>query len=260
MAMLTTSEFNGFADRIAKQYSYIKTCFSALSSTAGENYYERIYAAQDPDIELNMLQASYNADSYFAVDVSDTVTRTLTNFTALIPAFQNALKADGTLTNMTWDGFCTANSTQVSDYTNRVYYASKNTYMLANNVWCENSVTMASGTMNGTSLQFTQGASLYKNPSTYSASQLADGNHFAPVPLNFVVDGTNTISNLIVTLSGVGAAGATISEDVSVAGAPGAAIATTKAYVSVTAITLKSGGSNGDSFTVVNTKPRTIAL
>lgn len=260
---MSKAVFEAFADRMAKQYEYFKTAFDAVSdSDVGTPYYDLITAADLKDVELNMLYASDIADKWFFNSGSLIATiRSFTNFTSLVGSFESALWADGTLTDKTFDGYCTSVGTKVSDYTNQVYYAANGYYMLAKNVWCEDIKTLATAEMTGVeTLAYTAGATLYSG--TYSAIQKADGTHYGVSRLKAVISGTNTITSLVVNVSGRKADGTLQTVGVTISGAPGVEIniGTTEVFLDVTDIDWVSGGTNGDKFTILNTKDRTIAL
>jgi len=209
----------------------------------------------------SMLQAGYNADQWFNQANTVRIVATYSNFTGLIPSFDYALAKDNTLSDLSWDGYLANVGTKVSDYTNQVYYASKNSYLLAKNVWCEYEKTMASAEMTGASaLTYTEGDALYVGD--YSAAQKADGTHFAGVAIKAVVTGTNTITSLVVTVTGVNELGvADTVEHITVSGAPGTlSSATTAKFLAITDVSRDSGGSMGDTFAIVNTKDRIISL
>ena len=263
MALMTKTMFEGFADRIAKQYSYFKVCFTAVANTAeGENYYNRITMSELPDVEINMLASCKTQDDW-SVGSSTLVNaiRSFTSFTNVVKSFETALRADGTLTSKTYDGFCESVSTKVSDYTNQVYFAANSVYMYSHNVWCEDTKVLATGEMTGaTTLAYTAGDTLYAG--TYSATQRADGTHFGAVGLKVVIGGSQTISSLVVDVTGRNALGVTQTVAVTISGAPAVEVnvGTSEVFLDVTNISRTSGGTTGDVFTIVNKKDRVIAL
>ena len=263
MGLMPKSMFEGYADRMAKQYSYMKVCFNTLANTGtGEQYYDRFGTANDPDVQLNMLTYSNTADIWFrSSSTLMTVVRSFTNFTNLIRGFEAALRSDGTLSSKTFDGYCAYADTRVSDNTNQVYYAANSVYMLAKNVWCEDEKTLGSAEMTGSStLTFTVGDTLYVG--TYSATQKADGTYFGAASLKARITGSNTIGSLVVNVIGRNAIGSSQTVAATITGAPGAEvnIGTTEKFLDVTSITRTSGGSTGDMFIVVNTPDRIIEM
>ena len=257
MALMNTAVLTGYADRIAKQYSYIKVCFDTLAQTGvGTNYYTRVTDTEDPDIELTMLQPAYNADASFVSSTTLSVVRNMSSFTGLISAFEAHLNREGSLTYKTWDGYCTTEAVRVSDYTNQVFYARNNSYMKARNVFCESSATFGTYAV-GTG--FTVGS----NFGDGAEANLANGTNFAGTQVKAVVTGSNTISGMTATIVGLDEVGAAKTKTgVAIAGAPGTEItvgSTTDRWVAVTNITV-TGGSSGDSFEVRNIKERTITL
>ena len=267
MGMMTKTQFDGFADRIAKQYSYMKVCFNTLAITStglggGTSYYDRVWESEYPDVTLSMLSYANTADVWFrSSSTLMTTVRGFTNFTNLIKGFEAALRADGTLTSKTVDGYCDYVGTRVSDDTNQVYYAANSSYLYAKHVWCETAKTLGSAEMTGASaLTYTVGDTLYVG--TYSATQKADGTHFGAASLIARVTGSNTIGSLVVNVIGRNALGVTQTVAATITGAPDAevAIGTTEKFLDVTSITRTSGGSIGDTFEVVNTPDRTIEM
>lgn len=267
MGMMTKTQFDGFADRIAKQYSYMKVCFNTLAITStglggGTPYYDRVWVAEDPDVTLSLLSYANTADDWFkASSTLGTVVRGFTNFTNLIKGFEAALRADGTLSSKTVDGFCDYVSTRVSDDMNQVYYAANSSYLYAKHVWCETEKTLGSAEMTGASaLTYTVGDTLYSG--TFSATQRATGSYFGAASLVARVTGSNTIGSLIVNVIGRNALGVSQTVVATITGAPDAevSIGTTEKFLDVTSITRTSGGSIGDTFIVVNTPDRTIEM
>jgi hypothetical protein len=261
MALMTKTVFKGIADRMAKQYSFIKVCFDALSSTGnGTNYYDMVTNTNDPDVELAMLQASYNADVEFETNTPQKIAKGLSSYTNLISSFESHLQREGSLSLRTWDAYCEAQDVRVSDYTNQIHYSRNNTYMNARNVFSEDDTTFASAEMTGaTALTFTDGDDFGDG----AAATKADGNNFAGTQLKAVVTGSNTIaSSLVVDIAGLDENGATKTlTNVSIAGSPGTEVvigATTDLWVDVTGITRVSGGALNDEFELHNIKERTV--
>jgi len=260
MALMNTTVFKGIADRMAKQYSYIKVCFDAVSATGnGTKYYDRVTGTEDPDVELAMLQASYNADNEFITNTPQKITRGLSSFTSLVSSFESHLQREGTLTTRTWDAYCADQDVRVSDYTNQVYYARNNAYMNARNVFCEVDTTLASVEMTGeTALTFTDG----DNFGDGGATTKANGSNFAGAQLEAVITGSQTIAALVVDIAGLDESGAVKTvTSVTIAGAHGAKVAigtTTDKWVDITSVTGISGGVSADEFELHNIKERTI--
>lgn len=255
--LIAKSVFEDYADRIAKQFSTINDGVLALNAAGGTSYYDIITATDVPDVEIPMISAAYNGDLSTQVATVDLIKSGYTNFTNLITALESHFVRDASLTTKTWDGYCTNQSTQVSHFTNLVHYASKSAYMKAVNVWCEDIKLMGTVSYDGVDLTFTPGLSLH---SSFSATASADGTKFAGVILDLEITSA-TASGLVVQITGVdhaGTAGAT--ESVTVTGNLGDKVQTTKKYISITDVEYTSGGANGDSFKINNTKPRTISF
>lgn len=262
MALMSKTVFEGFVDRIAKQYSYIKVCFDALSNTGvGTQYYERITATGDPDVELAMLRYAFDADNKFAENETIAMVQSIGEYTSLITSFERHLSREGSITSRRWDDYCEQEDVRVSDYTNQVYYARNSTYMLARNVFAEDDTTLASAEMTGAStLTFTDGDDFGDG----GASNLADGSSFAGAQLKAVVTGSNTISSLVVNIVGLDEEGNSKTlNNVTISGAPAAEVTigtTADKWVDVTNIVWASGGSLSDEFELHNIKEREIAL
>ena len=259
---MTTTVFKGVADRMAKQYSYIKVCFDALSTTGvGDDYYERITNTDDPDVELAMLQPAYNADIEFEKNTPQKITRGLSAYTNLVSSFEAHLQREGSLSNRTWDGYCESQDVRVSDYTNQVYYARNNDYMKARNVFSEEDATFASAKMTDAStLTFTDGTDFGNG----SADAKADGSNFAGTQIKAIITGSNSISSLVINIEGLDEEGVSKTlNGVSISGTPGTEIVIgtdSDRWVDITNITRTSGGTTDDEFEIHNIKERTIEL
>ena len=258
--LMEKSVFTGIADRIAKQYSYIKVCFEALSATGmGEDYYERVTLTNDPDVELSMLQSAYNTDVDFRTQTPQRVTRNLSSFVNLITSFENHLQREGTILTRSWDAYCQNQDVRVSDYTNQVHFSRKNSYMNARNVFCEDEVTFASVIMSdATTINFSDGV----NFGDGSVTAKADGNNFAGTQLKAIVVGSNEISSLVVNITGLDEFGQVKTlENITISGIPGTEViigSEEDRWVDVTNITRVSGGNVGDEFEIHNIKERII--
>jgi hypothetical protein len=262
MALMEKTVFTGMADRIAAQYALLKTAFDTLSASgAGETYYERLSDTPDPDVEIEMLQAAYDADQMWAASTANTVLPALAAYMDLISAFILHLIREGSLTETTWNAYCENQDVRVSDYVNQVHYVKYGTWLKARNVFCEDVTVFATGDMTGaTTLEFTDEDDFGDG----GAANLADGSSFAGTQLKAVVTGSNTIAALAVTIEGLDEDGEekTLTGCV-ISGAPGATVAVgsaTDRWVDVTDVIRVSGGANGDSFELRNSKERTIAL
>jgi len=259
MALMNLSTFESYADKIAKQYGYFKVTFDSVSNSAEDQYYEMITAEDEKDVELNMLQTCSNADEFLLNMNTNKQIKSYSSFTALIPAFENAMRADGTLVDQNWDGYCDALTTKVSDFTNQTYWCSRNRYMKARSVWCEEEKSIATCEMNGVALDYIEDENIYEG--VYVADQSADGTHFSAVPMIVKVTGSQTIANMTITVEGEDIQGNSgQSEQITITSkAPGEySTETTASFLKVTNVTLNSGGVDGDTFDIVNTKPRDI--
>lgn len=267
MALMEQARFEGFADRIATQFSFIKTCFDALGASANNNpdtnnYYHRITSSGEPDVELALLQPANSADEWFNGLSPTTITRGYTNLTGLITAFESSLVRDGSLVDKSLDGYLTDAGIKVSDYTNQVYFASKAKYLLAANVWKEEIVELS--TTSGAAGTFAGINTLYDTPGEWTATQLADGTHFMGVPVKVEIKTLDSadLAAVGITIHGYDASGTLTSESITLNGGIGViSSATTTSFIDITNVTVDSGTFvDGDSFAVINTVPRTIAF
>jgi hypothetical protein len=257
MGLMSKSVFEGYSDRIAAQYSYLKTAFDTLASVSGvANYFTRVTGNTDPDMILPLSQPANNADIYFAQNPLNATIASMTNLTGLMTAFTSHVQRS-TLTNKTWDGYCDYVGATVSDYTNKVYFARYNSYMKASHVFSEDDITLASkvepsdavaGTVLGTG----------------ATSELADGTKFAATQIKIKIVGTQNILNGV-TVDIVGKDASNVTKTmtaVAVEGNVGDEIVvgtTSDKWLAVTGLTL-NGALSGDAIEIHNVKDRIIAL
>ena len=135
MAIIDTSVLLGICDRAAAQYGLVKVAFDSINATGTGFYWQRITATDDVDVEIPMLSPGYSSDT------------TLT----LATCVRSGCPALGQVVTMTdshfsrvahtggLDTFLTTGDERVSDYYNQVYYLAKGSYLLANNVFSEDS-------------------------------------------------------------------------------------------------------------------------
>lgn len=259
MALMNTSVFTGYADRIAKHYSMLKTTLASMSAS-GTPYFTRISATDDAEVEIPMVEKSNTFDVFISASGAATdLSRLITPYTALITGFENHLKKNGL--GRTWDEYCADQDVRVSEYTNEVHYAKHRRYMNASNVFSETEFTLGTCAVDPSGIVFTDGDNLGDGTSTNKA----DGSNFAAARLKAVVTSSNITSPISLQIVGLDETGQndTINSLNNVAGPSGTEIVLTPAsgrFVDVTNVSLVSGGTVGDTFNVVTIKERDIAL
>jgi len=186
MALIDTTTLLNIADRAAAQYKQVAVPFESINATgvsgAEQFYWQMVTATDDPDVEIPLLSP------YYTVDTSGFSTQTLirsgvpglTTIVSTMDTHFNRVSLTGS-----WDGYCTQEDVQVSDYFNLLYFAARSTYLLANNVFSESDDTFATlDIAAGPVLNFTDGVDYGDG----DATNRADGTNFAPTQLRMKVD------------------------------------------------------------------------
>lgn len=257
MGLVDVVTLLGIADRAARQYGFIATAFTSINLTSvsgggsgGEFFWRRVTDGDDPDLEIPMLEKMYDLDTNgftLATAFKAGLPKLLYTVTAMDTHFTRVGHSGG------WDSYLNAVSERVSDYFNQVYYAAKSQYLLANNVFSEDTNTFATW-------EYVLGADDYTAGTDYgngSWTNRANGSYFAPTQLKAVVHAdSNTCSSLILTLT-VRTPGNTLTtvDTPAISGGAGTSVnvgTSASRYLAVTNVVAKSGASNGNKVVIQN--------
>lgn len=253
MPIMDVEVFKGYADRIAGQFRILKT--SILSMSAGTPFFEQLTVTADPDVEIPMLGPARNQD--VAVTIDDAAVKTvkgMSGLTGLITAFESHLLTQTEDSDISsWDTYCTDQDVRVSEYTDKVFLARHGRHMLARNVFCESEIIMAECTVGPSGIIISEDA---LSLGTGSVSQKAESG-FAGAQLAAILN-TEIVSGLDIEIVGLSETGLTrrLSTDSGlIVGPSGSRIdipPPSGRFVSISEVNLLSGGSEGDSFDLVN--------
>lgn len=186
MALIDTTTFTHVADRAASQYKQVAVPFASINATgvsgAEQFYWQMITATDDPDVEIPLLNTYYTTDTTGFV-FATTIRGGMSYLTSIVSGMDSHFNRVGQ--SGSWDGYCTAQGVEVSDYFNMLYYAARSSYMLANNVFSEGDDTFATlKVAAGPTLNFADGTD-YGNG---EVTNRADGTNFAPTQLRIKVE------------------------------------------------------------------------
>lgn len=265
MALIDTTTLLGIADRAAQQYNILNTAFSQANQEGGGFYFTRVTQTNDPDIEIPLDGPYEVVDQDLLIDFAvRNGTRLANIINAMLVHFNIRNTSNQPLQVGGWDGYLSQHDIRVSWWFNKLYFAVKNQYLLAIDVFSETDDIF--GTIDvaaGPSLVFTDGV----NYGNGSSSNLAKGSNFAATQLKVVV-GTMGATTLDLRLSVKDINNLPTTIDVSIPGgsAPGTEVpvgTSSNRYLdlmSVAFVPFGSFGTLGDSVTVNNLKERQIAL
>ena len=265
MALIDTTTLLGIADRAAEQYDILQQAFGSANQEGGGWYFDRATSTNDPDIEIPLGQPYEEVDQDIEVDfavrngsrMANIVNAMLVHFN-IRDANNNPLQAGG------WDGYATDQDVRYSWWFNRLYFAVKQRYLLANNVFSETDDTF--GTVEviaGPGLKFTDGI----NYGTGASTNRANGSNFAATQLKVVVTtmGASQL-DLRLQVKDINDLPTTVDVSVPASSAPGTEIpvgTSSDRYldmIGVSFIPFSSFGTLGDTVTIRNLKERQIAL
>jgi hypothetical protein len=265
MPLIDTTTLLGIADRAAQQYNILNTAFSQANQEGGGWYFDRSTSTNDADVEIP-LNGPYEAvDQDLDIDYAVRNGTRLANIVnAMLVHFNIRNSSNQPLQAGGWDGYLYTKNVRVSWWFNRLYYAVKNRYLLAVNVFSETDDVF--GTVDvvaGPGLNFTDGVNYGNGDSTNKAN----GSNFAATQLKVVV-GSMGGSTLDLRLSVKDINNLPTTIDVSIPGgsAPGTEIpvgTSSNRYldmIGVAFVPFGSFGTLGDSVTIHNLKERQIAL
>ncbi len=247
------------ADRLGKQYEILARVLADMTTAPNGTYYSIFSTIPESDVQIPMIDAADAADEIASTGTARVI-KSLIPLTNLVDAFEKHLRKNGTLSAGTWDSYCEYQDIRVSDHTNQVYYARKNKYMKAKNVFCEDDVLMGSCCIIDSQMAFDAGRIL----GTGSQTALADGSDFAASSLRVLLN-TDIVSPISIRIMGPDEFGAVKAMDVEglIAGPSGVSIPITPPsgrFTGIYSAILLSGGNDGDEFQIFNIKDRIIQL
>lgn len=264
MPLIDTTTLLGIADRAAEQYDILRQAFESADTEGGGWYFDRVTATNDSDVEIPLESSYHDVDEDLDVDYAikngtllpNIVNSMLVHFN-IRDASNQPLQAGG------WDGYLSTKDERVSWWFNKLYFVSRNQYMLAINVFSETDDIF--GTVEvvaGPGLSFTDGVN-YGNGSSLN---LASGSNFAATQLKVVVGtmGANQL-DLRLSVKDINDLPTTIDVTIPASSAPGTEIpvgTSTDRYLDMIGVSFASGnqGTLGDTVTINNLKERQIAL
>lgn len=265
MALIDTTTLLGIADRAAEQYNILQEAFASADTEGGGWYFDRVSATGDPQIEIPLGQPYEIVDQDLEVDFAVKNGTRLGNIVnAMLVHFNQPDGSGNPLQPGGWDGYLATKNERVSWWFNKLYFATRNQYLLAINVFSETDDVFATIEVEtGPSLKFTDGVNYGNGDST----NLAKGSFFAATQLKVVVQ-TMGGTDLVLRLSVKDINNLPTTIDVTVPGgsAPGAEIpigTSGDRYLDVFGVDFvpfTSFGTLGDIVTIQNLKERNIVL
>jgi hypothetical protein len=265
MALIDTTTLLGIADRAAQQYNILRQGFESADQEGGGWYFDRATTTQDPDIEIPLGQPYQIVDEDVEVDFAiRNGTRMANIVNAMLVHFNVRDSAGNPLQAGGWDGYLASKNVRVSWWFNKLYFAVKQRYLLAINVFSETDDTFGTvEVVSGPGLQFTDGVN-YGNGSELNR---ATGSNFAATQLKVVVGtmGANQL-DLRLNVKDINNLPTTIDVSIPASSPPGTEIpvgTSANRYldmIGVSYIPFSSYGTLGDTVTIHNLKERQIAL
>lgn len=269
MALIDQATLLGIADRAAQQYNVIQLAFSDANQEGGGWYFDRqssAASAPDPDIEIPLGQPYEIVDKDLDVDLAVRNGTRLANIVNAMMVHFNVRNTEGIpLQAGGWDGYAIDNNIRYSWWFSKLYFAVKQRYLLAIDVFSETDDVLGTVTVPGPlvgvhftdGINYGNGSDLNKaNGSNFAASQLkvVVGDTFGNYPLNLRL-GVKDINNLPKTIEVEIPGGSLANTEIEVGVA-------TDRYLDVISASLvgDKNGTIGDIVTVRNLKERQIAL
>ena len=265
MALIDTTTLLGIADRAAEQYNILQQAFSDANQEGGGYYFSRVTATNDSQIEIPLEQPYQIVDDDLLVDYAvRNGTRMANIVNAMLVHFNQRDNSGTPLQVGGWDGYLYQHNSRVSWWFNKLFYAVKNHWMLAVNVFSETddvfgTIELASGP----SIDFTDGVN-YGNGAT---TNQANGSYFAATQLKVIVTtmGANDL-DLRLRVKDINNVPTSIDVNIPASSPPGTEIDVGTSsdrfldLIGAEFVPASSYGTLGDEVTVHNLKERQIAL
>ena len=259
MAIIGTGIFTEFIDKVAAQYSIMKTAIEDFNAVGPSSYFDIFTASNDPDVEIPIEQYADLADTTI------TLTGVLKVSMPAIFRVINSINAHFARVAFAggYDQYMINNNIRASDYFNQMYVLATGSYLLAKNVFCQDDVVM--GTVNltaGPTVGYVAGVSFgngsipnrYAKDGNFAASQVKIVvMAFGGVQCDLTLTGTDKDNNVI-TVPVVIPLTANIGDEINVG-------ISTDRFLAVGGVAFTSGsnhGTSGDQFEIHNIKERTI--
>lgn len=257
MSLISIQQFTKVADRLASQ---CRAIVEGINLSPSGSYYLSLSGTGDRDVEVPMLKYADLADAAASSVSATAMLRSVPSIMNMIVAVEEHLLFSNVLATHTWDSYCESQDVRVSEYVNTVHHAKKNRYMRSRNVFCESDVSLGSCLVENSAIEFTAGQPL----GTGLQLDLANGDNFAGSQLRAVLDSEITVP-VSIRIVGTGELGTerTLDTGEIIVGPSGTSVSIPPAsgrFVSVSAVTLLAGGSEGDSFRLMNLKEREISF
>lgn len=264
MSLISTAVLLQVADRAAMQCKYIYDAFTSLTAEGGGYYADIITATEDHDVEIPTQGPYHYVDDTLSADLAIQGNPFCFILSAMEAHFNLRDNSGAALQPGGWNGYLQDHDERVSYYFARMFYAVKNVYMMANNVFSESDDLFATAVVAaGPAITFTDGI----NYGTGAATNPADGTYYAATQLKVrvtsmgatavdlrlsVKDESNNPTTIDVTIPG----GSPALTEVSV----GTSSDRFLDVIGIGFVPAGSTGTFGDTFTVRNLKERQIAL
>lgn len=268
MALIDTTTLLGISDRAAQQYNLLQVAFGDANQEGGGWYFDRASSAAsapDPQIEIPLGRPYEDVDDDVEVDFAiRNGTRMANIVNAMLVHFNERDGSGNALQPGGWDGYATTQNVRYSDWFNKLYFAIKDQYLLANNVFSEGDDVFGTvEIVSGPGIDFTDGV----NYGTGAATNLATGGNYAATQLKVVVQSfgaseldlrlrVKDINNLPTTIDVTIPASSPVGTEISV----GSTSDRFLDVMSVEFIPFSDYGTLGDTVTIQNVKERQIAL
>ena len=200
MPLITEASFTNIVDRAARQYGKFAVGFEGLyaTSTAVPAYFTSATIDDDPDVEIPLVNSTYNADNN-TVTPETAFSSSMSAIKAVIPAMDSHFLRPAVNLTGSFDGYCSLKDMRVSDYFNRVYKGQKGSYMYAVNVFSETDDLFGTVTATGdASPTFVDGT----NYGTGGATVRATDGKYAATQLRIKMIGSSTTTTIEMAITG----------------------------------------------------------
>jgi len=267
MPLIDVPTLLGIADRAAYQTMTYSNAVDLLSIEGGGYYFDRVTATNDPDVEIPTDR------NYHSVDEQLPNLDWLLSHGTQLPTIIGSMDAHfarrtgpggAALQTGGWDGYLYQEGERVSQWFNRLFFATRGFYMLAINVFSESEDLFGTADMSGgPTINYTDGVN-YGNGADYNP---ANGSNYAGTQLKAKVV-TMGASSLDIRLSVKNLNNNPVTIDVNIPGSTpvGTEIAIGTAsdrfldVMGVSLIPMSGYGTVGDTIEFYNLKERQIAL
>ena len=187
MPLIDTSHLLQVADRAAQQYKYIVEAFEQLSIEGSGFYYDIVTSTNDQDVEIPTVRGYEQVDNLLVDEGAPFAVRNGTRMAIILgnmDAHFNRRDSGVILQEGGWDGYGISQNVRYSDWFAQFYFAIRQRYLLAINVFSEGDDLFATCTVTGgPTLNYTDGLD-YGNGADLNP---ANGTFFAATQLKVKV-------------------------------------------------------------------------